>query len=223
MHEPVDPLLDANEDAEVGNIAHRPLDEGTDRIFFLGRFPGIGHYLFEAKRDPAVPRIDVQHDNLYLLADLEKLGRMGHLARPGHLRDMHQALDAALELHEGAIIHQADHLALDSRADRKFFRHGMPWVGGKLFHAERNPFFLGVEFQHDDLDLFTHLDNFRRMVDSAPGHVADVQNAVDAAKIDKSAVAGDIFHRAFENHTLFEYLENILFEGVALLFQQCPA
>ncbi len=61
------------------------------------------------------------------------------------------------------------------------------------------------------------------MVDSAPGHVADVQNAVDAAKIDKSAVAGDIFHRAFENHTLFEYLENILFEGVALLFQQCPA
>ncbi|MND00852.1 hypothetical protein D3C83_196050 [compost metagenome] len=61
------------------------------------------------------------------------------------------------------------------------------------------------------------------MIDSAPGHIADVQNPVDAAEIDKSAVAGDIFYRAFENHTFFEYLEDVLFEGVALLFQKRPA
>ena len=85
-----------------------------------------------------------------------------------------------------------------------FFRYGMPRIRRELLHAERNTFFLGVELEHDDLDLFPYLNDFRRMIDPSPGHVADMQNPVDTAEINKSAVAGDIFYRAFKDHALFE-------------------
>ncbi len=47
-----------------------------------------------------------------------------------------------------------------------------------------------------------------------------MQDAIDAAEVDESAVARDVFHRALENHSLFEHLENFLFQRIALFFQQ---
>ena len=131
---------------------------------------------------------------------------MRHLARPRHLGNVHQAFDAAFQLHEGAVIHQADHLALHTRSDRILFRHGVPWVGSELFHAQGDTFLLGVEFEHDDLDFFADLDDFGGMIDPSPGHVADMENTVDAAEIDEGAVTRDVFNCAFENDALFQIL-----------------
>src|SRR5262245_46050550 len=61
------------------------------------------------------------------------------------------------------------------------------------------------------------------MADASPGHIANMQDAVDAAEIDKSAVAGDVFHRALENHAFFKNFENFLFERVAFFLQQRAA
>jgi hypothetical protein len=40
------------------------------------------------------------------------------------------------------------------------------------------------------------LDHVGRVVDPAPGHVGDVQQAVDAAEVDERAEVGDVLDRA---------------------------
>ena len=37
------------------------------------------------------------------------------------------------------------------------------------------------------------------MADAPPGHIGDVQQAVNAAKVDKGAIVGDILDHAFDN------------------------
>src|SRR6185503_6081950 len=223
VHEAVDAFLDADENPEIGNVAHRPLDNRAHGKLLLCRLPRVGHHLLEAEGNSAMSGIDVQNHDFDLLAHLQKLGRMGDFARPGHLRDMHQSFDAAFQLHEGAVIHDADHFALDPGADGEFFRHGVPGVRRELFHAEGDSLLLGVELEHGDFDLFADLHDFGGMVDSSPGHVANVENAVDPAEIHESAVAGNVLDRALENHALFQNLQNVFLEGIALLFEQRPA
>ena len=168
-------------------------------------------------------RVDIENHDFDLLADLRELRRMSDLARPRHLGDMDQSFDAALELDERAVVHDADHFALHPGADAVFLRHGVPGVGGELLHAEGDALLFGVELEHHDLDGFADLDDLRRMADPSPRHIADVQNAVDAAEIDEGAVAGDVLDCALEDHALLENFEDLLLELVPLLLQERAA
>src|SRR6476469_3171514 len=220
MHKPVNTFFDADKNPEVGDVAHRSFDNTVDGIFFLRGFPRIRHDLFEPEGNSSVTSIDIKYHHFYLLADLKNFRGMSHLAGPRHLGNVHQALYAALQLDESAIVHDADHLSLHASADRIFLRHGMPGVRSELFHPERDTLFFRVEFKHDDLDFFSYLDDFRGMIDAPPGHIADMENAVDAAEIDKRSITGDVFNRAFENDPLFENLQNLLLERLSLSFKQ---
>ena len=56
------------------------------------------------------------------------------------------------------------------------------------------------------------------MVDAAPRHVRDVEQAVDAAEVHEGAVLGDVLDRAHEDLALFEGLQGLaLALGVLLL------
>ena len=61
------------------------------------------------------------------------------------------------------------------------------------------------------------------MREASPGHVGDVQQAVDAAEIDEGAVIGEVLDRAVENRALFEVLEGRRAPGVLLLFEDLLA
>ena len=80
----------------------------------------------------------------------------------------------------------------------------MPGIGSKLLHPERDALLLGIEFEHDDFNFLAHLDDLGGMVDAPPRHIAYMENPVDATQIDEGAVAGDVFHRSFENDAFFE-------------------
>src|SRR6185437_4295341 len=58
----------------------------------------------------------------------------------------------------------------------------------------------------DDLHRYRLADaeHFGRMADAAPGDVGDVQQAVDAAEIDESAVVGDVLDHAFDHLLLLQ-------------------
>jgi hypothetical protein len=49
-----------------------------------------------------------------------------------------------------------------------------------------------------------------RVVDAAPGHVGDVQQAVDAAEVDERAEVGDVLDRAGDDVALLEGLHEAL-------------
>src|SRR5262245_52240108 len=60
VHEAVHALLDADEDAEVGDVADLALDDGADRVLVLEERPGVLLDLLHAERDALGLRIDVQ-------------------------------------------------------------------------------------------------------------------------------------------------------------------
>src|SRR5882724_2486586 len=55
---------------------------------------------------------------------------------------------------------------------------------------------------------------------AAPGHIGDVQQAIQPAEIDERAVFGEVFHRAGEDRAFFEVRKSFRALGVDFLFQE---
>ncbi len=58
------------------------------------------------------------------------------------------------------------------------------------------------------------------VIDATPGHVGDVEQAVDAAEVDERAVLGEVLDRAGDDHALFQGLQGLLLELVALALER---
>src|SRR5881397_1930312 len=110
---------------------------------------------------------------------------MAHPAGPRHLRDVHEPLDTWLELDEGAVVGQADDLALGLGAGRVRLLDSLPRIRRLLLVAERHPSGLAVEVEHHDLDLVADLEDLRRMAHPSPAHVGHVKKTINATEIDE--------------------------------------
>ena len=109
VQQAVDALFDLDEGAVVGEVADRALDHGARRIAVGHAVPGILLGLLHAQGDLALLLVDLQHDDFDLVVDLHQFAGMADAAGPGHLADVHQALDALFQLDEGAVAHHVDH------------------------------------------------------------------------------------------------------------------
>ena len=58
------------------------------------------------------------------------------------------------------------------------------------------------------------------MSEASPGHIGDVQQAIDSAEIDKRAVLGEVLHHAGEDRAFFQVLQGLGALLVLLFFQQ---
>jgi hypothetical protein len=86
-------------------------------VVLVDHVPRVRLGLLHAERDLLLVVVDLEHDHLDLVAGLDHLAGVVDAPRPGHLGDVHQALDALLELHEGAVGHDVDDLARVLAAD----------------------------------------------------------------------------------------------------------
>src|SRR5437899_9538493 len=80
---------------------------------------------------------------------------MADVARPAHLGNVHEPLDARLELDERPVVGDGHNLALYARAHRIFRSDVLPRVRLQLFEAERNALALPIDVEHLDLELLT--------------------------------------------------------------------
>ena len=94
MHHAVDVAVEADEQAELGGVLDLAFDGRADRMGRDERLPRIAHGLLEAERDAALGRIDLEHHHFDFLRGRDDLAGVDVLLGPGHLRDVHQALDA---------------------------------------------------------------------------------------------------------------------------------
>jgi hypothetical protein len=67
------------------------------------------------------------------------------------------------------------------------------------------------------------LEQLRRVVDPAPAHVGDVEEAVDAAEVDERTVLGEVLDDALDDLAFLQALERRLLEGGALLLEEHAA
>src|SRR5690606_19446514 len=83
----VDAVLDADEDAEIGDVANLAADYVADLVFFFDDVPRIWLDLLHAEADAAVLQVESKDDDFDLVTHLHDLRRMAYALRPGHLAD----------------------------------------------------------------------------------------------------------------------------------------
>ena len=99
-----------------------------------------------------------------------------------------------------------------------FGADAFPRIALELLHAERDAVGFLVDADDLHLDRLADVEDLGRMVDAAPGHVGDVQQAVDAAEVDERTVVGDVLDDALDHLALFEVLDDLgALLGAALL------
>ena len=88
---------------------------------------------------------------------------------------MHQAFNALLQLHESAVVSDADDPALHVGTDRVPVSGIQPRIGRELFEAQRNTLLLFIKLKHFYLNFVGDINQITRMGQAAPRHVRDVQ------------------------------------------------
>src|SRR5690606_24580199 len=209
----VDSTLQADEHAEVGDR----LDLAGDLVALLvdrgEGLPRVAGDLLDAQRDAAALLVHVQDHDLDLVANLDHLGRVDVLVGPVHLGHVHQALDARLDLDERAVVGDVGDLAEHAGVGRVAAGDVVPRILAQLLEAEADAVALAVVLEHADVELLAHFHDFGRMAHALPGHVGDVQQAVDAAEVDERAVVGEVLDHALEHGAL----DQLLHQRLALL------
>src|ERR1700722_12625479 len=192
VHQAVDVALQADKDAEVGDRLDLT-GHLVATVVVLGELlPRVGIALLEAEGDAATLFVDVEHHDLDFLAGVHDLRRVDVLVGPVHFRDVHEAFDAVLDLHERAVVGDVGDLAEHAGVRRVTARDVLPRIRSELLEPEADTRALAIELQNTDIDLVADLHNLGRMFDALPGHVGDVQQAVDTAQVHERTVVGEV-------------------------------
>jgi hypothetical protein len=123
---------------------------------------------------------------------------------------VHQTLDAVFDLDEGTVVGNIGDLAEDTGVLRVTTGDVDPGIVAHLLQAQGNAHLFAVELEHLDVDLVTDLDHLGRMLDALPGHVGDVQQAVDAAQVDERTVFGEVLDDTLDDLAFLQGFQQLL-------------
>jgi len=137
----------------------------------------------------------------------------------GELGDVHEPLDALVDLDEGAEGHDLGDPALDDVADAVLGHDLLPGVFLRLLEAEADALPLAVDVEDLDLDLLVDLEHLGRVVDVRPRQLGDVDEAVDAVEVDERAEVDDVRDGTGDDVAHVELVDDLLAHLFALLFE----
>ena len=135
----------------------------------------------------------------------------------------HQAFDARLQLHEGAVIGDVGDAAAELRTRGVFGGDAIPRIDLELLHAQADALRVGIEADHLHAHGLADGQRLGGVVDPAPGDVGDMQQAVHTAEIDEGAIIGDVLDHAVQDHAFLETLDQLAALFGARLFQNRTA
>src|SRR5262249_31737915 len=69
MNQTLDAFFYAYENAKIGDVSDRSLDDGADGIFFLGELPGVRHVLLQSQGNATMAWIHVEDNNFDILSN----------------------------------------------------------------------------------------------------------------------------------------------------------
>src|SRR5208283_2862090 len=220
VDQPVYAFFNFDESSEIGQVADPALNNRTYWEFLVQALPRVRLQLLKAQANAALAGIDVQHHGFNLVANIDQLRRMLHALRPRHFTDVHQPFDSLLQLDERTVVGDADDPPAHMRSNRITLGRIHPRIGRELLKAQRYTLLLAIELENLHLDLVAHLHQVARMRQAPPGHVGDVQQAVNAAEVNERAVVGQVLHRAGNNAVFLQMLQGLVALLRLLFFQQ---
>src|SRR5262249_45355745 len=223
VQEAVDALLDLDEGAVVGQVADHARDDRARRVALGHLVPRAGLHLLHAQGDFLLLLVDVQDLHLDLVADGHQLAGVVDALGPAHLGDVDEALDARLELDEGAVAHDVDDLAGVAAADRVLRLDVGPRARRLLLQAQGDLLLVLVHRDDEHVERLIDVDHLVRVGDAAPAHVGDVQQAVDAAQVHEGAELGDVLDDAAADLAGLDLVEQLLLHLLALVLEELAA
>ena len=209
VHQTVDATRQADEHAEVGDGLDGALHAVVAAVVLGELLPRVGVRLLHAQRDAATILVDLQNHDLDLVAQADHLAGVDVLVGPVHFGDVHQTLDARLDLDERAVVGDVGDLAEHAGVLRVATTDADPRIFAQLLDAQRDAVLLLVELEHLGGDFLTDLQHFRRVTDTAPCHVGDVQQTIDAAQVNERTVVGDVLDHALDHGAFRQRLEQL--------------
>src|SRR5690606_8156666 len=118
--------------------------------------------------------------------------------------------DARLDLHERTVIGDVGDLAEHAGLGRVTAGDVLPRILAQLLQAQADAVALAVVLEHADLELLADFHHLGRMAHALPGHVSDVQQAVDATQVDERTVVGEVLDHALQHGALDQLLHQLL-------------
>src|SRR5262245_38936396 len=207
MDQTIDTFLNFNEGSKISEVAHSSVDTRTNLVTFSQSFPRILLNLFHTQTDSSGFRIDAQDFNFNHVARINQLARMFDAFGPAHFGNMDQTFNAGLKLNKRTIVGNAGHLTRNSRHRRKALFDTLPRVRQKLLVTQRDALASAIEPQDLHLNGVANLEQLTRILQSAPRHVGNVKQTIDAAEIDEGAVIGKILDLTFNDDVFFDLIQ----------------
>src|SRR5262249_4267980 len=112
------------------------------------------------------------------------------------------------------------HLAGDHLADDVFVRHTVPWARQELLQTQADLPPVAIDLQDHYLESLAGLDNRRGIRHARPAHLADVQQAIEAAQINERAEVLHGTNHAASHLSLGDFLPELVAIFVALPFEE---
>src|SRR5690606_16046385 len=148
--------------------------------------------------------VDDLHEDLFTDRD-DLVGQLDVLA--GELRDVHKALDAVRDAHEGAERDDLGDLARGDLADRVRTREDLPRVLLRGLQRQRDALAVQVDLEDLDGDLLADLDDLGRVLDVLPRQLGDVDETVHTAEVDERTEVDDRRDDALADLTLVQVVQ----------------
>ena len=220
---PLDAFGQLDKRSELGQAGDASLGDGADWEFLHRLFPRVAQRLLEAQADPLGAGVDVQNHGFDEVAGLHHILNLAGLLRPGEVEHADQTLDAGLHFDERTELHGAGHFAAHALTGLVFLFNQRPRVGGQLLQAERNLVRLAVDLQDLDFEVVAGVQHVGRLLHPMPGDLGHVQQAVDAAQVQKRAEVGEGAHRAANDSAFLERIELLASRLVLLVLKNGAA
>ena len=134
---------------------------------------------------------------------------MNVLLGPAHLGNVNESFDAWLKFDERTVVGNVRHRALKSGTERILGIDVLPRIILQLLHAQADALRIRIDANDLHFDGVADSDDFGRVVDAAPGHVGDVEQAIDATEIDECAVIGNVLDHTVDDLTFGQTGHNV--------------
>ena len=201
--------------ALVANSGNGTFNNAAGRIFGLELIPRVREKLLVTEAELVVGLIEVEDDNVHLVAGLNHLAGMFDLV-PGKVADMYKTFDSVFEFSEyaegGDVTDGSGLMAADGIA----LADVLPRVGNELLQTEGHLAGLAVEGKNLCLNFVADLEEVLGDAETgAPAHLGNVDKTLNAGhNLYECTVVGD------ENDFTLDFVAN-LEVGIKSLPRMC--
>jgi len=179
-------------------------------VGFRELLPRVSFALFQTQGDTTTFFVDIQNHNFHYIANVNNFGRVDVFVGPIHFGNVYQAFNAFFDFNEAAVVGQVGHATSQFGTFRITFSDSYPRIFAQLFQAQGYTGTFAVELQHFNSDFVAHVDDFARMLNAFPGHVSDVQQAVNAAQINECTVVSEVLNDTFNFHAFLQVFQQLI-------------